>query len=124
VAPFHFGGIAGVLVTLAIGFCFGFVLERAGFGNAKNLAVHSNVNAYVLAGGINRWLAIYSRHMPNIPGPEVASSGHDSLRHSFDAALGDPCDTSRPKQDLAAQRPFTSKVKVLTPVRAEGGGCG
>ena len=38
VAPFHFTGLAGNLVPLAIGVCFGFVLERAGFGNAKNLA--------------------------------------------------------------------------------------
>ena len=37
-APLHFTGIPFVLVTLAVGFCFGFVLERAGFGNARNLA--------------------------------------------------------------------------------------
>ena len=37
-APYTFGHITGSLVTLAIGFFFGFVLERAGFGNARNLA--------------------------------------------------------------------------------------
>ena len=37
-APLHFTGMAFLLVTLAVGFCFGFVLERAGFGNARNLA--------------------------------------------------------------------------------------
>lgn len=37
-APFEFHGIAAALVTLLIGFCFGFVLEKAGFGNALNLS--------------------------------------------------------------------------------------
>ena len=37
-APFTFGHSAGTIVTLVIGFFFGFVLERAGFGNAGNLA--------------------------------------------------------------------------------------
>ncbi len=37
-APYTFGhGLPSILVTLTIGF-FGFVLERAGFGNARNLA--------------------------------------------------------------------------------------
>lgn len=37
-APYTFGHGASILVTLTIGFFFGFVLERAGFGNARNLA--------------------------------------------------------------------------------------
>jgi rhodanese-related sulfurtransferase len=37
-APYTFGHLTATLVTLAIGFFFGFVLERAGFGNARNLA--------------------------------------------------------------------------------------
>lgn len=37
-APYTFGHATGTLVTLGIGFLFGFVLERAGFGNARNLA--------------------------------------------------------------------------------------
>jgi len=37
-APYNFGHVAGIVVTLVIGFGFGFVLERAGFGNARNLA--------------------------------------------------------------------------------------
>lgn len=37
-APYTFGHAAGIFVTLVIGFFFGFVLERAGFGNARNLA--------------------------------------------------------------------------------------
>lgn len=37
-APYTFGHLTGIIVTLVIGFFFGFVLERAGFGNARNLA--------------------------------------------------------------------------------------
>lgn len=37
-APYTFSHGADILVTLAVGFGFGFVLERAGFGNSRNLA--------------------------------------------------------------------------------------
>jgi len=38
VIPFQFTGVSATIVTLLTGFAFGFVLERAGFGNARNLA--------------------------------------------------------------------------------------
>jgi rhodanese-related sulfurtransferase len=37
-APYTFGHSTNTIVTLTIGFLFGLVLERAGFGNANNLA--------------------------------------------------------------------------------------
>ena len=37
-APFSFSHATASLVAALIGFCFGFVLERGGFGNARNLA--------------------------------------------------------------------------------------
>ena len=37
-APFTFDGYTTILVSLAIGFGFGFVLERAGFGDSRRLA--------------------------------------------------------------------------------------
>ena len=36
--PLHLTGIAEVLVTVVIGFWFGFILEQAGFGDCRNLA--------------------------------------------------------------------------------------
>ena len=38
--PLHISGTstAGIIITLVTGFFFGFVLERSGFGNARNLA--------------------------------------------------------------------------------------
>jgi len=98
--------------------------EQAATDAWKRLSVHANVNAYVLAGGVNRWLDLYSRQRSSVPGPEVASEGPDSLRHSFDAAWGDRSPEARPKRERVAQRPFPAKVKVLTPLRQEGGGCG
>ncbi len=37
-APWSFSPAVEAAITVLIGFCFGFVLERAGFGNARNLA--------------------------------------------------------------------------------------
>ncbi|MHB8898867.1 MAG: DUF6691 family protein, partial [Thermoguttaceae bacterium] len=37
-APFSFSHTGANVAAILIGFCFGFVLERSGFGNARNLA--------------------------------------------------------------------------------------
>ncbi len=98
--------------------------ERAAVEAWKRLVIHRNVNAYVLAGGINRWLDVYRDQMANIPGPEVGTQGNDTLRHRFSNALGDRVTVARPNHEVIRQRSFTPKVKVLGPVREEGGGCG
>ncbi len=98
--------------------------EHAAIEAWRRLAVRGNVNAYILAGGINRWLDVYRDKLPNIPGPEAPPGGSDTLRHAFTAALGHRVDAARPASDQAASRPFVAKVKVLKPVRAAGGGCG
>lgn len=90
----------------------------------KRLAVHRNINAYILAGGINRWLDIYHDKKAGVPGPEIAVRGDGRLRHEFDAALGSRLPAARPAPDAVPPREFTAKVKVLKPVRMEGGGCG
>ncbi len=90
----------------------------------KRLAVLPNINAYVLAGGLNRWLDVYRQRLANVPGPETPSAGDDTLRHHFPSALGAHYDCARPPQNLITQRPFPSKVKTLKPVRSPGGGCG
>lgn len=90
----------------------------------KRLAVRPNVNAYVLAGGLNRWLDVFADNTANISGSETPATGDDSLRHPIDNALGARHTASRPASKRIAERPFESKVKVLTPGRAPGGGCG
>lgn len=98
--------------------------EQASTRAWERLAVHPNVNAYVLAGGINRWLDVYSSRLANVPGSQVVATGDDTLRHRFDRALGDRLAVARPGKKDTANRQFTPKVKVRKPVRSEGGGCG
>ena len=90
----------------------------------KRLAVLGNVNAYILAGGLNRWLDVYHRHLAGVPGPEVPPAGEDVFRYRFAGALGDRYAVSRPAAKSSPQRQFTSKVKTRKPGRALGGGCG
>lgn len=90
----------------------------------KRLAVRRNANAYILAGGINRWLDVFADNRANVPGPDAPVAGNDGLRHPIDQALGARHAASRPLAKQGSQRPFESKVQVLTPVRAPGGGCG
>ena len=90
----------------------------------KRLAVRRNANAYILAGGINRWLDLFADNMANVPGPDTPVTGDDTLRHSIASALGARHGASRPSAKRISERPFETKVEVLTPVRAPGGGCG
>ncbi|MCH5373790.1 MAG: YeeE/YedE family protein, partial [Planctomycetes bacterium] len=89
----------------------------------KRLAVQG-VNAYVLAGGVNRWLDLYREHLANIPGPQVAATGDDLLRYEFDTALGARTAYARPSADEVSKRSFARNVKLRKPVRAQSGGCG
>jgi len=98
--------------------------ERAASEAWKRLAVYPNANAYILAGGINRWLALYKDGEANVPGPEHDALGDDSLRHHFRQALGARHPECRPGQKHAPPREFQPKVKVRKPTRSEGGGCG
>jgi rhodanese-related sulfurtransferase len=90
----------------------------------RRLSVQGNVNAYILAGGINRWLDVYYDKRANVPGPEIAATGNDSLRHRFAQSVGERPAAARPKTDQAPKRAFVTKVQVLGPVREVGGGCG
>lgn len=90
----------------------------------KRLAVRRNANAYILAGGINRWLDVFAEHLPNIPGPDAPVAGDDTLRHQIADALGARHAAARPQAKEVPARPFETKVQVRTPVRAPGGGCG
>lgn len=98
--------------------------ERAADEAWKRLAVEPNVNAYVLAGGVNRWLDLYRDKQANVPGAQAPVTGDDTLRHRFTASLGERPAVARPDRKELAERSVKSKVKVLGPVRALGGGCG
>lgn len=90
----------------------------------KRLAVRGTLNAYILAGGINRWLDLFVAGLPSVPGPEVPATGADELRHRFDRVEGQSASASRPAPSAIAQRAVPAKVKSKKPTRMPGGGCG
>jgi rhodanese-related sulfurtransferase len=98
--------------------------ERAAEEAWKRLAVYPSVNAYILAGGVNRWLDIYHSGTNNVPGADHPATESDVLRHRFDKALGDRPPAARPDLKQAPARTFVTKVKVRKAIRSPGGGCG
>lgn len=97
--------------------------EQAAEQAWQRLAVQ-RVNAYLLAGGVNRWLDLYRDHTANVPGPDHPAGGDDRLRHRFDSALGYRVADARPDVKHAPAREFQPKLKLRKAVRAAGGGCG
>lgn len=97
--------------------------EQAAEEGWKRLAVQ-RVNAYVLAGGINRWLDLYRAQTANVPGPDHPAAGDDVLRHRFEIALGDRVAEARPDPKQVPPRKFQPKLKLRKAVRPVGGGCG
>ncbi|HPM83041.1 MAG TPA: YeeE/YedE thiosulfate transporter family protein [Candidatus Anammoximicrobium sp.] len=97
--------------------------EQAAERAWKRLAVQ-RVNAYVLAGGINRWLDLYRANTANIPGPDHPAAGEDVLRHRFETALGDRVAVAKPDPKHVPAREFQPKLKLRKAVRPAGGGCG
>lgn len=97
--------------------------EQAAEQAWKRLAVQ-RVNAYVLAGGVNRWLDLYRAKAENIPGPDHPAAGDDVLRHRFEEALGERVAEAKPDSKHTPPREFQAKLKLRKAVRAAGGGCG
>lgn len=97
--------------------------EQAAAEGWKRLAVQ-RVNAYVLAGGINRWLDLYRAQTANVPGPDHPAAGDDVLRHRVESVLGDRVAEARPDPRHVPPREFQPKLKLRKAVRPAGGGCG
>jgi rhodanese-related sulfurtransferase len=82
----------------------------------------SRPNAYILAGGINRWLDEFLNgdhtlaHAEGVPADET-------LRHSFKWALGSRHPASLPDPHHVQAREFSMKIKLQKKV-AKKGGCG
>lgn len=101
----------------------------------KRLAVHINVNAYIMAGGVNRWLDVYLARRSEVPGPDVPPDGDDTFRYRYiragdmaavPVAWGDRLSAARPdpRNDNPPEREFTSRVEILSTVKLPSGGCG
>ena len=86
------------------------------------MATASQPNAYVLAGGINRWLAEFA---PGHHGRAVAAKGtvDETLRFPLKSALGSRHPAALPDPHHVKDLSFVSKVKLQKRVVIKGG-CG
>lgn len=98
--------------------------DEAGATEAWKLvmATASQPNAYVLAGGINRWLAEFA---PGHHGRKNSAPGtaDETLRHPIRWALGSRHPAAMPDAHHVKDLSFTSKVKLQKRVVMKGG-CG
>ena len=85
----------------------------------KLLTTQKVINLYILEGGINRWLGVYSDLEPS-----SRPAQDDTLRYSFDAALGAKNPASDPDPAHVPEREYTQKVKSVGGVARKSGGCG
>jgi 3-mercaptopyruvate sulfurtransferase SseA len=75
----------------------------------KVLYAHQVPNIYLLEGGINAWLKVFSK----------GAKGHD-----FSRALGSRHPASYPDQKLISKRKYTKKIKSIGRQVKKSGGCG
>ncbi|GAB6166421.1 hypothetical protein JCM19992_24210 [Thermostilla marina] len=107
--------------------------EAAAVEAWRRLAVFRNTNAYVLAGGVNRWLDLFYAKK-EIPDSDTPPQGNDTFRYA-DAFHRDPTITPVALGDRPAfaqvdaktptlNREYTKKVHLKTTLKAPKGGCG
>ncbi|MGB5562277.1 MAG: rhodanese-like domain-containing protein [Sedimenticolaceae bacterium] len=86
------------------------------------MATASRPNAYILAGGINRWLDEFAPgHAAAAPADNAPAD--ETLRHSFEWAMGSRHPAALPDPHHAQAREFSMKVKLQKKV-VKKGGCG
>jgi rhodanese-related sulfurtransferase len=86
------------------------------------MATASRPNAYILAGGINRWLDEFTSHDEKEKSVGAAQAD-ETLRHAFKWALGSRHPASMPDPHHVQAREFSMKVKLQKKV-VKKGGCG
>ena len=91
----------------------------------KRLMALAKPNAYILEGGLNHWLNIYSVAVDEIGGHAAVSQAapDGTLRHPFKLALGARHAAARPDEHHLPLRQYTAKVRLLKKV-ARASGCG
>lgn len=89
----------------------------------KQLVAESLPNVYILEGGINNWLSLFTE-------PEwqaehrLTDIGDDQLAYTFESAIGSRHEAADPSHDVYADMPYESKVELEAARGATGGGCG
>jgi len=91
----------------------------------KILTVQNVENLYILAGGANFWLDIFSDQKKDAAESEkIPADGNDILKHTFKAAVGSAHPASDPGPSSVQDRNFDSKIKPIGPQISQSGGCG
>ena len=92
----------------------------------RRLDVLGVTNLYILAGGVNGWIATYCPQVCGEEGIETAKyePNADETKVHFPMALGDRYELARPEKEKVAPREFTPVVKIQKATRDLGGGCG
>ena len=86
------------------------------------MSIAQKPNAYILAGGINRWLNEFSADGPSLAS-DATRPPDGSLHHPFKWALGSRHPAALPELHGVADREFTRKVKLQKRI-VRSGGCG
>ena len=100
----------------------------------KRLWVQGQKNTYIMAGGVNLWLQIFSTHPYTVDAKPVAKPD-GTLRHEFTTAKGADYPFAHPPPAVHAfkhethkahhhTREFKAKIKLLGPKKKKTGGCG
>lgn len=88
----------------------------------KTMVAESVHNVYILEGGVNYWLDVFSAEDPTLVQPTL-HPGEDQIHHGFSAAIGGRHVLSDPDpHDFHLE--YTSKVKLELKKGPSGGGCG
>jgi rhodanese-related sulfurtransferase len=90
---------------------------------AWKLLVASGVqNVYILAGGVNGWIAAFGADDPGLrPLPDA---GPEQLRYAFSAALGDRYKSCAPDPTHHEKLAFEPRIVLQLRRDKSGGGCG
>jgi hypothetical protein len=86
------------------------------------MATASKPNAYILAGGINRWLVEFAPGHHRTAGA-IDGAADDTLRYPVKRALGSRHASALPDRHHVKDHSFTAKVKLQKRV-VKKGGCG
>lgn len=89
----------------------------------KTLVAESVPNVYILEGGINNWLEIFSGNFEQDFCAGKVDAGYDELRYEFTAALGAGCPAAYPDEE-DYELEFEDKIELELKRAPTGGGCG
>lgn len=90
----------------------------------KTMTAQAVPNAYILSGGINRWLETFGTpYEEEFCGGKKSVTKNDELRFEFNAALGSNCPAAYPDHDKY-EIDYQPKIELELKRAPVGGGCG